>query len=527
MSVLLEDRASAPVGIGSWRRAALVLAVSLAIILLATAAGYGAAALFDTWARVDEPRAFAAGEMTALLTARVALSLVVFQCVTILLVFLANARLRFPDTSFLPFQMPQGGVRTLALAVLALLALAGIYGGLVYSVDKQAFSHDIEPFAEMMKSRTWWLLLLAAGVGAPLAEECLFRGLLYGALRRTPFGDDRGRAPDGRHVGVASRQLFRLWAGRDHPHRTLSRLPARADRNTRDADRLPWRLQLFDRTCLGLRSGQLPFRRIISGDAAPEGSALRIALVFSSCSNISISCAACAPKASRKRTAPAPARCRFSGTRCASIWRQGFPARHDEEAAYKIDRHRAALVSSRRYQHALPERQRRRHLGRVGERERRSRPGLRQAVAELADARWHGDRSDLRRRRSRSSAIRIRAASSCRHGTRPTFRRWRWRRAIACFQFYVADGRLSCQLYQRSADVFLGVPFNIASYALLTMMMAQVTGLKPGDFVHTFGDAHLYLNHLEQADLQLSRIRKGSAAHGHQSRRVIDLRFQV
>jgi thymidylate synthase len=73
------------------------------------------------------------------------------------------------------------------------------------------------------------------------------------------------------------------------------------------------------------------------------------------------------------------------------------------------------------------------------------------------------------------------------------------------FQFYVVDGRLSCQMYQRSADVFLGVPFNIASYALLTVMVARVTGLAPGEFVHTLGDAHLYVNHLEQARLQLTR----------------------
>ena len=95
------------------------------------------------------------------------------------------------------------------------------------------------------------------------------------------------------------------------------------------------------------------------------------------------------------------------------------------------------------------------------------------------------------------------------------------------FQFYVAQGRLSCQLYQRSADIFLGVPFNIASYALLTMMIARMTGLKPGEFVHTFGDAHLYVNHLEQVELQLHREPKAlpTMRLGTRPQSIFDFRF--
>ena len=109
------------------------------------------------------------------------------------------------------------------------------------------------------------------------------------------------------------------------------------------------------------------------------------------------------------------------------------------------------------------------------------------------------------RGRVRSGRSRIRAGTSSRAWNPADVDRMALPPCHALFQFYVADGRLSCQMYQRSADLFLGVPFNIASYALLTLMVAQVTGLKPGEFVHTLGDAHLYLNHLEQAREQLAR----------------------
>ena len=187
-SMPLDISLPAPVGIATWKRAAVALALGAAIIAVAQWAGVRAITVFDVWANLDGPRAFAAGEIPALLTARVSVSLFAFQAVTIVLVLTANALALRRGAPFLDFGLPRGGFRVLFGAVSALAIFALCYGSVVYAFDGQAFRHDMEPFAGLMQSRTWWLVLIAAGIGAPLAEECLFRGLLFGAFKSTPVG---------------------------------------------------------------------------------------------------------------------------------------------------------------------------------------------------------------------------------------------------------------------------------------------------------------------------------------------------
>ncbi|MBS0251816.1 MAG: CPBP family intramembrane metalloprotease [Proteobacteria bacterium] len=175
--------------IQTWKGVAVTAVLAVGIVILATQAGYAAAWLFDVWAQIHEPRAFAAGEMEALLTGRVASSLFAFQVVTIASVLLVDAYgRRTTGASALNFAMPRGGVWTLILSVIALVAFATSFASLVFVFNPEALRHDLQPFSEMMQSRTWWLILLAAGIGAPLAEELLFRGLIFGALRQSPLG---------------------------------------------------------------------------------------------------------------------------------------------------------------------------------------------------------------------------------------------------------------------------------------------------------------------------------------------------
>lgn len=193
MSVSSQDKApdGIPVEnrIRTWATVAAAGVLAVAIILIASSAGYAAARAFDTWSGIHEARAFAAGEPEALFTGRVASSLFAFQIVTIVSVLGASILFRrFAGMTFLRFGMPPGGWKTLVLAVVALVSLATVFAALVLAFDPNALRHDLQPFAEMMQSRTWWLILIAAGIGAPLAEELLFRGLIFGALRQSPLG---------------------------------------------------------------------------------------------------------------------------------------------------------------------------------------------------------------------------------------------------------------------------------------------------------------------------------------------------
>ena len=201
MSVSIEDRAPRAETLLSWKSIVLVMAIAVATVVIGTLAGYAATSAFDIWSGIGAPRAYAAGEMQSLATARVAVSLFAFQLVTIVTLFAVNALWARGGGGFLSFAVPRGGLKTLILASLGLMLLAFLYGSLVFALDREAFRNDMSPFAELMKAQTWWLVLIAAGIGAPIAEECLFRGLLFGTLKRTSLG-----------IGGAAAVSAILWA---------------------------------------------------------------------------------------------------------------------------------------------------------------------------------------------------------------------------------------------------------------------------------------------------------------------------
>lgn len=189
MSVSSQDKAPVQSQTPAWIGVLIAAVLAVAIVAIATSAGQVAASAFDVWSGIHEARSFAPGEPEALFTGRVASSLFAFQIVTVLSVLAANGIWRrFTGVSLLRFTLPPGGIKTFTLAIVALIAFATVFTTLVFAFDPAALRHDLQPFAEMVQSRTWWLILVAAGIGAPMAEELFFRGLIFGAVRQSPLG---------------------------------------------------------------------------------------------------------------------------------------------------------------------------------------------------------------------------------------------------------------------------------------------------------------------------------------------------
>ena len=172
----------------TWTTAVAALAAVALILALATLGAAGVGAVFDRAIGIHEPAAWPAGSLESLTTTRLALFLFAFQAVTLALVAAAARVFRRGGVPLLPLSMPPGGVATLIASMIALVALASAYGAVVFTVDRAALVADVKPFVELMRTRTWWLMLIAAAVGAPLAEEFLFRGFLFGVLRASPVG---------------------------------------------------------------------------------------------------------------------------------------------------------------------------------------------------------------------------------------------------------------------------------------------------------------------------------------------------
>ena len=164
------------------------LAAVLVILGVSMFAGYGVGNAFEWWAGVHGPRAYNAGALEALTTAHLAVFLLTFQATMAGLTLAVAPWLGRTRAELLPLSMPARGGRTLVVSVITLLLAAAVYASAVLSIDSGAILHDVRPFAVLMQSRTWWVLLIAAAIGAPLAEELLFRGLMYGVLRTSPVG---------------------------------------------------------------------------------------------------------------------------------------------------------------------------------------------------------------------------------------------------------------------------------------------------------------------------------------------------